>query len=301
MFGYVNPDKPELRIREFELYRGVYCAVCKGIGRQVGQPARLTLTYDLAFLALLLDSLEDGRTEGRLERCIAHPVRKHFIAKETPAVRYASDMNVLLAYHSLMDKWHDDRNAGAAAAAIALKGGVRRVSGRWPEQDRVIRERLAELTKKEKSGCASAEEMADEFGELMRSIFESPTVQDSAARKTLGWLGCLIGRWIYLIDAVDDLEKDAKRGSANPLLRQFEWKPGESIADFRGRIGDRLDFMLFMTLSEMEKTYELLDVRRNGAILENILLLGLAGKTDRVLKGSCDGHGTEPVQGARHS
>lgn len=298
MFGYVNPDKPELKIREFEVYRGVYCAVCKGIGRHSGQPARFTLTYDLAFLALLIDSLEEGPTQGRRERCIAHPVRPHFIARETPAIAYASDMNVLLAYHSLMDKWHDDRNAAAAASALALRPGVNRVKARWPEQDALVRERLAELTDKEKEGCADAEQMAGIFGELMRGLFACPIVESEESRKVLGWIGMLIGRWIYLVDAVDDLEKDAAAGSYNPLLLQFGWKKEDQMPAFRAGIVDRLDFMLVMTLSELEKACDLLDVRRNGGILENILTLGLAGKTDRVVKGSCEKHGTKPVQGA---
>lgn len=294
MFGYVSPEKPELKIREFETFRGYYCAVCKGIGRHSGQLPRFTLSYDLAFLALLLDTLSGEKTVGKLERCIAHPVKKHYVVAETPATAYASDMNVLLAYYHLKDKWQDDRSIPAATGAAFMKRAVKRVGKKWPEQEKIVKESIAALTQLENSGCDAIDEVAERFGELMSSIFACPLIASDDDRKVLGWLGTLIGRWIYMIDAVDDLEKDMKSGSYNPVLKQFKWA-GEATADFRKTIQEPMDFMLMMTLSEIEKAFELLTPQKHHGILDNIFQLGLTGKTDRIMKRGCTEHGSESV------
>lgn len=284
MFGYVNPDKPELKLREYEVYRAYYCAVCKAIGRNNGQGARLVLSYDLSFLALLLDALDPAPNRLLRERCVAHPTRLHAIAAQNPIIAYAADMNVLLAYDNLRDKWMDEHNLPGAAGALLLSGAAGKAGKRWPDQTAGIRAKLAELRNLEALKCDSVDEAAEPFARIMEILFDCPLIKDAATRKGLAWLGYNLGRWIYLIDALDDLEEDANNGSYNPLLRQFGHKD-EPIGEFREKIRVQTEFALLYSLSEADKALKVLDVRKNGEILDNVIEAGLIRKTDEVLNG----------------
>ena len=284
MFGYVNPDKPELKIREFEVYRAYYCAVCKAIGRGSGQIPRLSLHYDLAFLALLLDALSPIPNVLLRQRCVAHPVRKHAICAPTQVIAYAADMNVLLTYENLRDKWHDTHHVGGALGAAVLSRGAAKTAGRWPGQVKVIREQLARLNQLEKDGCDVADEAAEPFAHIMETLFACPLIADETTRKGLGWLGYNLGRWVYLMDAFDDMEEDAKRGTYNPYLRQYQYKD-QSMPDFRQMVRDQASFSLMYSLSEADKALKVLPVRKNAEILDNVLEAGLMRRTVEVLSG----------------
>lgn len=284
MFGYVNPDRPELKVREFEVYRAYYCAVCKAIGRGAGQIPRLSLHYDLAFLALLLDALSPIPNLLLRQRCVAHPVRKHAIAAPTPVISYAADMNVLLTYENLRDKWHDTHNVPGAIGALVLAHGASRTAKRWPEQVREIRKQLERLNQLEKDGCDVVDEAAEPFAHIMETLFECPLITDEATRKGLGWLGYNLGRWVYLMDAYDDLAEDAKKGTYNPYLRQYKYTD-QPIGEFRQMVREQASFSLLYSLSEADKALKVLPIRKNDEILDNVLESGLVRKTDEVLSG----------------
>jgi len=103
MFGYILPEKPELKIKEYEIFRAYYCGVCKSIGDRFGQITRISLNYDSAFLALLLDSISRENVKIRKEKCFIHPLKKLFVARDSEVIDYASDINIILAYHNLKD------------------------------------------------------------------------------------------------------------------------------------------------------------------------------------------------------
>jgi hypothetical protein len=299
VFGYVNPDKPELKLREYEVYKAYYCAVCKAVGRNSGQAARLSLSYDLSFLALLLDALDPVPDHILRERCVAHPTRRHAVIAPDPAVFYAADMNVLLAYYNLRDKWIDEHSLPGAAGTLMLARAARKAGTRWPEQAAGIRARLAELQELEAAGCGSVDEAAEPFARIMEILFGCPLVKDAATRKGLAWLGYNIGRWIYLVDALDDLEDDRRNGSYNPLLKQYGLL-NEPIAEFMERNREQMEFALLYSLSEADKALKVLDIRKNREILENVIEAGLIRKTDDVLnKGGArpeDGKGMKGKQ-----
>jgi len=294
MFGYVNPDKPELKIREFEVYRSYYCAVCKAIGRRSGQIPRLVLNYDLAFLALLLDALDAKPNMSRLERCIAHPIRKHAIAVSNPVIEYSADMNVLLAYYSLKDQWHDDRSLPGAAGMIALSYSAKKAGLRWQVQSEMMKAELEKLQSLENSRCPQIDEAAEPFAKIMETLFSFPDIEDDATKKGLSWLGYNLGRWIYLVDAVDDLEDDVKNQNYNPILIQYGFGYGdfqnESVQSFRKRIEEKLEFSLFYTLSEVDKSLKVLHIKKNEPLLENIIESGLANKSNIILRGCKESH-----------
>lgn len=286
MFGYVEPDKPELKIREFELFRGYYCSLCKTLGRSYGQISRLSLNYDLTFLAVLLDSVNEEATHGKVERCIAHPVRKRYTVTSNRFVEYAADMNIILTYYNLKDKWSDEKNVLGALGSAALRRAFKKAAGRNREKTERIEGLLGELDRLEKEKCASIDEAAEPFACIMREVFRCPHVCDEKKRKVLGWLGYNIGKWIYILDAWDDLEDDAKSGSYNAILEQFRYDGG-NIDEFKAGIRERIDFSLTYSLSECEKAYALLGAVKNTGIIDNIIYSGLIVKTDKVLQGRC--------------
>lgn len=286
MFGYVEPDKPELKIREFDVFRGYYCSLCKTIGRRYGQVKRLSLSYDLTFLYLLLDALSPLPSRGKMERCIAHPIKKRFVVFSNNFAEYASDMNIILTYYNLKDKWADEKHLVGGAGSLVLKRAFKKAKKRYPEKCSAIEDHLNKLAELEKSGCDSIDEAAEPFAAIMRELFECGYIKDETEKKTLGWMGYNLGRWIYMLDAYDDIEEDIKSNSYNPLVKQYRFT-GEDIPGFKESIREALNFNLTYSLSEVEKAYSLLGIEKNKGILDNILYSGLIVKTDKVLQGRC--------------
>lgn len=283
MFGYITPDKPELKIWEFEVFRGYYCGVCKAIGKQAGHRGRLILSYDTAFLALLLDSLKEGPVCGKKKKCFVHPLQKRFIVDRSDAVEYASDMNILLAYYNLKDKWQDERNLSGPVGTAVLHKGFKRVKRKFPELVLAVEQELSSLQRLEQSGCKSMDEASEPFARMMQQVFQYGAPDDDPG-KILGWIGYNLGKWIYLMDAYDDIEDNIKSGSYNPLLEQFQYTKDEDIKDFKTRIREKTEFNLVYSLSEMEKAFCLLAVKKNQGILENIVYRGLLERTRNVLE-----------------
>jgi len=283
MFGYITPDKPDLRIWEFEVFRGYYCGVCKAMAKRAGNRGRIVLTYDCAFLALLIDSLKREPIPGKKRRCLVHPLKKRYIVNSTSAVEYASDINILLAYYNLKDKWQDEKNLLGPAGMAVLKKGYKRVRKRYPELVEGIEEELKNLHELERKNCESIDEVSEPFARIMQKVFLNSGENDSKS-KVLGWVGYNLGKWIYLLDAFDDIEDNIKNGSYNPLVVQYKYNENESAESFRERIREETEFVLVYSLSELEKAYSLLDIQKNKSILDNIIYRGLLVKTRNVLQ-----------------
>lgn len=283
MFGYITPDKPELKMWEFEVFRGYYCGVCKTIAKRAGHTGRVVLSYDAAFLALLLDSLHQQPVHGTQKRCLIHPTHKRFMVTPNPAVEYASDINILLAYYNLKDKWQDEKKLAGPMGMLVLRKGFNRVKKRYPSLVRDIGSDLENLRILEQKRCAHIDEASEPFACIMRRIFEFH-VQDTALKEVLGWIGFNLGKWVYLLDAYDDIEDNIKSGSYNPLLAQFEYDKKEDASAFKQRIREQTEFTLVYSLSEMEKAFSLLELQKNQGILENIIYRGLLVRTRNVLE-----------------
>lgn len=286
MFGYIMPEKPELKIKEFDIYRAYYCGVCKSIGKKHGHLKRMTLTYDAAFLALLLCSILNIETKLVKERCMVHPVKKHFITYNE-IIDYASDINIILAYNNIIDKWKDDKSKAALLGIAALRKVYKKLKILHPEKCAIINQRLEELSALEKNRCDSIDAAAEPFAKLMEEVLDYDKLDDKT-RQVLRWMGYNLGKWIYLIDAFDDLEEDVKSSNYNPLLTHFKYSGG-NIVDFKNEIKEQVEFTLLYCLGEASKAFELLSAKENRGILENILYMGMLSKTDKILcRRSCD-------------
>lgn len=274
MFGYVSPLKCELLVRDLALYNAYYCGLCRSIKSRFGEIPRLSLSYDCAFLALLTAGVL-GAPACEEKRCAYKPLKKKMpIAPDSEALRFAADINILLAYHKCEDDWADEKKASALLAEAALKKAAKKAAAARPEASAAIRHGLMELSKLEKANCSELDLPADAFATLMRGVLSNAPV-DEREREIFRHLGWHLGRWIYLIDAWDDREKDAKNNSYNPFNASGAGK-------------ERASFLLHVSLNEAGKAYDLLDLKANAGVLDNIMHLGCAHRTEQLLKGERD-------------
>jgi len=287
MFGYVVPDKSEMKIKEYELFRAYYCGVCKSMAKSLGPLCRFGLNYDAVFLGLFLSSINNEIVNLKKENCIANPFKKKWVVKNSKSLDYSADINILLTYYKLLDDWKDDRNYLARLAQIIVSPGFRRALSRNKEVQLHIKASLERLHELEEMKCESMDEAADPFGQLMKDIIRIGCQSEKHKQhKAIEWLAYNIGKWIYIIDAFDDIEKDIKKKSYNPLILQFKYND-EAIGEFKNRIREDIKFNLIHTLAQAASAFELLDIK-NKNIIENILYLGMEKKTKAVLEGrSC--------------
>lgn len=287
MLGYIEAEKPELRLREFAIYNGWYCGLCKQAGRDYGQLLRLGLSYDMAFLGLFLGALEEGPETIRQEHCIAHPVRKKNVVYD-PVLAYAADMMALLGWENYLDDRKDrdtDRDPLSerllkTASAPGLRRAYQKARGNHPETAAGIREALEALGTLEEQNCSRPDLPAESFAKVMQTVFDGrlrQTGADANVRRIVSEFSSHLGRWIYLLDAADDLEKDRSSGAYNPLLAAADGGQDEVL------IREEIRPVLYHHLGRMTDAYELLDIRKNRELLNNILYLGLRRKTDQVL------------------
>ncbi len=279
MFGYVRLDRMEAKGREYEYYRGVYCGLCRALGKCGGQCARLTLRYDITFLALVRLALEEREVDFSRRRCIAHPFRKHVEAKSDPAIDFCAYASLLLGYRKVLDDKKDERGGKRFVAGLAspfLKGMSRRARRLYAALDAGIAERLAALAAFEASGERSIDRPSVLFGEVMGFLL-SYGLEGSAARLAMA-IGDGVGRWIYLADAADDLEEDMKRGRYNPIAAVY----GECADPF---IWKSVRVAMLGALSDAEKAFDLLSYSDEDmkGVVRNILYVGMPAAADEIL------------------
>ena len=277
MFGYVLVNKPELKIKEFEAYRSWYCGLCRTLNKRHGLAGRLTLNYDMTFLIMILADLYDEKHECACARCIVHPLDKHCSAR-TEATDYCADMCVLLAYYKCRDDWKDEHKLKACFAMTVLSRKAKRVAERYPEKAAFIEKKMNMLGIVENAKNLPIDKVAKVFGEIMAEVF---VYRDDFWKEDLYKLGFYLGKFIYLLDAYEDVEKDMKTGDYNPF-KEFYAKPG---------FDDQVLNLLLLMIGEATDAFERLPLVENTEILRNILYSGVwvrYGKTkaDKIKKES---------------
>jgi hypothetical protein len=280
-------DLPEA---EQARYRAHYCGLCHAIGARHGQLARMALTFDLTYLTIFLGSLYEPEEKGGEGRCLPHPRKAHGWTRSS-VTDYAADMTIALTWHKLLDDWQDDRSLPARAGAAWLKKAYQRVRADWPRQCGAIEQTLRDLNEVEKRRDPSPDAAAKCFGALMAELF---AMREDYWAGTLRVFGDSLGRFIYLLDAVCDADKDRKHGSYNPVLL-MDKQPEE----MRG--------ILEMLLGDASVAFEKLPLIQDEAILRNILYSGVwqgynecLHKKDKRLKkeSEVDGHGDQSPSAA---
>lgn len=276
MFGYVRPLSAELKVRELEDYKAVYCGLCRAMGKRHGFLARFTLNYDFTFLAMLL---ADGAEPCfKRCRCPVHPFQKRKMCLALSSLELAADESMILSYQKLRDDVTDHgffRGLPARLAAFALKGAYKKAAKARPDFDRKVTECLQELHGLEGEHCSSMDRVADTFARLLQAA--APPSGDNVRDRALEQLLYHVGRWIYLVDAWDDLDEDVRTGSYNPLLERFEGNPLEHR--------DEVRVTLLHSRNLAVSAYSLLRPQRWDGILSNILYLGLGAVEESVFTG----------------
>ena len=280
MFGYVRPSLAKLSEEDKTRFGAVYCGLCRALGERYGQAARMILNYDFTFLAVLLWPKEGAGSIHR--RCIAHPFagRDHYPGN--PALELAADESVILAWWQIQDALSDPgRGKGKyRAASLALKSAYRRAAERRPDFDRITRERLARLGELEAARCASLDLPADAFAGILAAA--AADVPDPMKRRVLEQLLYHLGRWIYLVDAADDLADDFSAGSYNPLIFRYGLTGGELTEEAREGLTVSLDHSIRL----MAAAYELWDFGVWSPIIRATVYEGLFLVGRAVLEGT---------------
>lgn len=261
MFGYIVINKPELKIRDFETYNAFYCGLCKTLKQRHGIAGQATLNYDLTMVALLLTALYEPETDWRHFRCAVHPSGRHTAAVNAYSA-YCADMNLLLTYEKLNDDVEDEGKKSSRFFRLFLKRKVKKVVSRYPEKAKAIRAALKELSAAENRGETDLDLVAGCFGRVLEAVC---CYQDDVWAKELRRFGFYLGKFIYLLDAYDDLENDAAKGNYNPLLVQRD-EPG---------FEERFEEVLKMMMAEVAQAFEILPIVSYAEILRNILYGGV--------------------------
>ncbi|WP_035292097.1 DUF5685 family protein [Clostridium sp. KNHs214] len=285
MFGYVTPCIPELKVKEYYKFKSYYCGLCKSIKTNYGNLPRFSLNYDMTFLAIIIHSLSNN--DGSFKKCFCpvHPLKKNLIMENNPALDYASFCNVILFYYKLLDDFNDDKSIKSKILSGFLTPYLKNIPGELQIVQATIESKLKNLYIMENATYKYnldeySHNFADLTGFLLSNYFSGENFQDN-----LYWLGYNLGKWIYIIDAFDDLEDDMKKHKFNPINHYLNTEK-KSFIDFSQEIEGRIDFTLVTCANNCLIYMRKLPINKNKTLLENILMFGLMEKMDKVFKRS---------------
>ena len=260
MFGFVTANYRELTSPQQDRYGSIYCGICREIGIRCGTASRLALSYDMAFLAALLMSLYEPEEASGKNNCLMHPLRRRpWVSSD--AIAYAADMNVALGYYNCLDDWQDDGNPAAKILAELFGARLPEIEARHPRQCAAIRDCIGKLSVLEKENCPNPDLPAGAFGELMGQLL---AWKEDFWAPTLYQMGNHLGRFIYLMDAAMDYDKDRRKGKYNPFL-----------AMGTGRDPRKWEQYLVLTMGRCTQCYEKLPLLQDKDLLDNILYSGV--------------------------
>ena len=282
MFGYVKPDTPYLYMKDDTLYKALYCGICKSIGKCAGQCARFTLTYDIAFMSAVIHNLTKTDVTVKREHCIIHPIIKRPIAKPDDISLTLGSLNVILAYFKVQDDIND--NGRGRALKILFSGAFKKCAKRNPELVKIVEDNYNELYKLEKAKEKSIDKIAHPFASLLAELSDS-LLGDYKNENTYRYF-YNFGKWIYLIDALDDYDKDVKKGNYNPFYQAYGANDFNAL---KAEFGEEISFIMGATLNGIEESFNSLRFGFNADLIRNISLRGTVGTTKKVLlKGQKD-------------
>ena len=287
MYGYLRTHAPELKVREQEYYRAVYCGLCRTMGKCTGQCSRMTLSYDFTLFALVRLALTGEDLTVKRRRCVAHPLRKRPMAEPTPALALCAYASAILAHYKVKDDLRDERGLKRTAASVVSPfiASMRRRSVRkgYGDMDSGVYLAMKELCELESSRIPSVDEPATLFGELMGKLLAYGLEGNEA--KLAHTVGLRLGRWVYILDAADDYAEDVKYRRYNPLACLYG---DPTMTELTPRKREELKIALLAELAELECAFDLLDTADRPdlrGILSNILYEGMPRQIERVLFG----------------
>lgn len=276
MFGYIIPDKLNMFMKDYYRYRAFYCGLCKCIGHECSEAMRFTTNYDMTFVSLLAHGIKGIEPEFRKEGCVLNPIKKKAIAKPTELMQKIADVNTLLIYYKLVD---DEADKGKKAISkMFVKKHFKRARRRNPELDKYFDDSYAELRRLEEGKCDSVDRLADPFADMMREAIKY--ILGDEYSDAAGELIYNIGRYVYIMDAIDDVDDDNKSREFNPFLIGYDYKDRTTFnTDKRGE----LEFMLMHIYSRIKEAFNKIKLRTNEGVITNILWYGLLERIGTIL------------------
>ncbi len=278
MFGYVRTDVPYLYIKDERLYKAMYCGVCKGIAQVCGHTARMGLSYDVTFLSVIMHNILGQDVNIEKQHCLTHCIRAKEMANVDELTRQLGALNTLLVYYKYTDDIADgDRGRGKRAW---FKGGFKRAQKAYPEIARIVKDNLARQEQTEKSKTDSLDRAADATAEMLAE-FSDYALQDKATKATRN-LFYSLGKWIYLIDALDDYDKDVKKGAYNPFYLAYRAESKEAL--LAGEHGEDVRYAFHAIFFDIRENLSQISFRFNRDLQDNILLRGLPATTKQIME-----------------
>ena len=282
MFGYITPLKPELKIKDFTKFRSYYCGLCFHLKNNAGNIPRAVLNYDMTFLAVLLDSISLKEPEAQIKRCFIHPFEKKPVIMNNEALTYSAAININLYYYKIKDDIEDDNDIKSKFFEIILNPYQKKVSSSIKNINEVIESSLKDLSILEKTKNFNyIDEIAHPFSHIVGFILKEypyKLIDDcDDLRNKLYNFGYTLGKWIYLIDAFDDLKDDIEKQKFNPLNYLYN-KENKSYNELLPSIKERLEFNILNCSYNCNEILKILPLKRNEDILKNVLELGMMDK-----------------------
>lgn len=285
MFGYIRPNKPEMLVKEYDLYKSAYCGLCKRMGKDYGWLSRMALSYDGTFLVMLSMALKEPCPGFEAGRCVANPMKRcAYCTGEEESYAYAGAVSVLTAYYKIKDDIKDSGFFGKLRSCCLLSFALRgfhKAKKRYPELNAIVSEYIQAQSKVEKDPQAGIDSAAEPTAVMLRKILVPVAGGDQTLEAIFLQLGYFLGRWIYLIDAADDIEKDQKKNNFNPFVKRLIRErdtplEGEALSDYCNGV-------LNQTLSQIILSYQLLSLRHFDTVISNIITQGLPAMQKLVL------------------
>ncbi len=263
MFGYININRKELTDENKKAYQAYYCGLCRRLKATCGTRGQMLLNYDMTFLVVLLTGLYEFADESMEITCALHPTRRQSV-RLNQATDYAADMNLILAYHNMIDDWRDDRAFVKKAFVKMLDRDYARVMEKYPRQAGAVEMFMKKTVEIEQSRERNLDAVAGLTGEMLGEVFCWKEDEWADELRTLGFY---MGKFIYLMDAYEDYDTDLQRNAYNPLVNLNR----ESGQDF-----DTLCRLLLTSMmSECAKSFERLPILLHADILRNVLYSGV--------------------------
>ena len=274
MFGYVIIDKPNILIKDYQTYRSYYCGLCKAIGKRTGQLMRFSLNYDIVFLALLAYNYEDRDPVFKKGHCPVHPIRKIEYVDDEEIFSKIADVNTILGYYKVEDDVVDEgKHKGIKQG---LKGYYKKAAKRLPDFAESVRVGYEKLREKEKNE-QDVEALADVFGQMLMKAADAVTDKADALLRRLLYN---VGKWIYVIDAVDDVKKDYEKQNFNPFLREIKsWN--DTVYD---EVEQKARPVLYECIASVRECYDKMHIEISEGALSNVIYMGLKARTESVLQ-----------------
>ncbi len=272
MFGYVKAYKDELKIKEYNVYRSYYCGLCKTLKDEYGFFSRFALNYDSVFLAILLSSLEDECHDCHLERCIANPFKKRPVASKNSSLSYSAAVMMILALLKLSDDIKDEHSIKACFLYTLLLPARHRLNKTYGSLYKKCKAHIKMLSELETNKESTSDALSHTFASLLEFLFVPDFLEEENTQRILRHIGYTLGRFIYILDAYEDIERDKKKRCFNMFLNGTVTSDKEVLRE-----------SLTLTLSTLAGSYELLKLKANKSILDNIIYLGLSHVLDDVL------------------